>query len=88
MYQTIGETIEVVGVYASSRAGLAGKFRPAKFRWQGRVYPISQITLATDTRDGGVRCRLYSLVSGGNVYRVSFNRDNEEWLLEEVWMEG
>lgn len=88
MYQTIGEKIEVICHYGGSVAGLAGKLKPLKFRWQGQVYSIQQITLATDTKDGGVRKRLYSVMSGGNVYRLSFNRDNESWSLEEIWMEG
>lgn len=88
MYQTIGERIEVVVVYGPPASKLRGKLKPIKFRWRGKVYPIRQITLATDTKDGGVRRRFFSVVSGGNVYRICFNRENEDWILEEVWMEG
>lgn len=88
MYQTIGESIEMIVVYGSSLPGQVGRLKPLRFRWQGRVYPVHQITLATDTKDGGIRKRLYSVVSRGNVYRLSFNRDNEEWALEEIWLEG
>ena len=88
MYQTIGERIEMMAVYGRPVPGLVGKLKPLRFRWQGKVYPVERITLATDTKDGGIRKRLYSVVSRGNVYRLSFNRENEDWLLEEIWLEG
>jgi len=81
MYQLIGDRIEVAGVYQRA------KFVPKKFKWKQRVYPISEVTLSSDTKDGGVTKRLYSVVSQGNVYRLSFDRDHEEWLLDEVWYE-
>lgn len=82
MYQPINEKISVVGIYDQSQ------FTPKKFKWRGRVYPISEITLTADTKDGGVRNRLYSVVAEANVYRIKFNRDSEAWLLEEVWYES
>jgi hypothetical protein len=82
MYQTISEPIEVAGIYTKST------FIPKKFRWKNRVYPIQEITLQSDTRDGGVKKRLYSVVVGKELYRLTFNRDAESWLLEEVWIEG
>jgi hypothetical protein len=81
MYQTIAETIEVVGIYRQ------GKFQPVKFKWQGRVFPVQEITLVADLKNGGVRGRQYSVVSGGNVYRLYFNRDQENWQLKELWVE-
>ena len=48
MYQTISEPIEVAGVYTRST------FIPKKFRWKDRIYPIQEITLKSDTKDGGV----------------------------------
>lgn len=86
MYQTIGDRIEVIGVYQQS--GQPAHFVPKKFKWRGNVYPISEITLVSDVKDGGVRQRLYSVMAGGNVYRLMFNRDDEVWELAEVWYEG
>lgn len=81
MYQSIHEAIQVVGVYRQRR------FKPVKFQWQQRVLPVDEITMETELRDGGIKQRMYSVVSGGNVYRLLFNRDSEEWWLEEVWCE-
>lgn len=81
MYQRIDETIDVAGVYTK------GTFVPKKFLWKNREYRISQITLRSDTKDGGMRKRLYSVTVGKEVYRLTFNRENEQWILEEVWVE-
>lgn len=81
MYQTIGETIKVAGVFGSA------KFTPKKFEWRTQIYQISQITLVNDVKDGGIKKRWYSVMAGANLYRLCFNRDNESWSLEEVWCE-
>lgn len=80
MYQTIDEPIDVAGVYAKST------FTPRKFRWKNKEYLIQEITLKSDTKDGGVRKRLYSVLVGRELYRLTFNRENESWRLEEIWI--
>lgn len=81
MYQTIGETIRVIGLYAHQ------SFVPKKFLWQQKEYPIEKITFVTDMRDGVTRKRRYSVVSGAQAYRLLFNRNEETWVLEELWVE-
>lgn len=81
MFQIIGEAIAVVGMYKNS------VFTPKKFLWKSRVYLIEKITLISDTRDGMVRLRLYSVLCGKTLYRILFNRETEKWILEEVWVE-
>ena len=81
MYQTIHETVAVVGTYKD------GMFVPRKFKWGERVMPIETITMVNDTRDGIRKKRLYSLVSKGTVFRLEFDRDSEHWLLLELWVE-
>lgn len=81
MYQTIGETISVIGVYAGQA------FSPKKFLWKGREYRVDHITFITDIRDGTTRKRRYSVTSGSQAYRLLFNRDSETWKLEELWVE-
>jgi hypothetical protein len=81
MYQTIDEKIVVVGVYDCA------VFTPKKFRWKSRVYPIQAITMVSEVKDGGVAKRFYAVASGGNMYRLIFNRDSEVWWLGEVWCE-
>lgn len=82
MYQTIHEKVAVAGVYDQ------GKFWPKKLRWGNQNFPVEQVTFVADTKDGGARWRQYSLVAAGNLYRLAFQRDEETWWLEEVWLEG
>ena len=81
MYQRIHEEISVLGIFKNH------KFIPKKFNWGNKTYSINEITLISDIKDGGVRKRLYSVVSSANVYRLEFNRETEAWLLEEIWLE-
>lgn len=81
MFQTIGETIDVIGVYTK------GTFIPKKFRWNKRVFPIDDITLTTRIRDGQTQKRMYSVLSKRTLYRLLFDRDTENWKLEEIWVE-
>jgi len=82
MYQTIHENVEMAGVYTQA------KFMPKKFKWKNRVYQVQEVTLVADIKDGGVKKRLFSLLSKGEVYRLIFDRDNEKWWLEEKWVDG
>ena len=81
MFQTIGEKVEVAGVYKSAT------FIPKKLKWGKRVLPIEKITLMSDIKDGGVRKRIYSILCGNELYRLLFNRETEIWILEELWTE-
>ena len=65
-----------------------GRFTPRKFQWGSRVLQVDEVTLVSDLKDGGVRQRRYGVVSGGNLYRLLFNRENEQWILEEIWVES
>lgn len=80
-YESINEQVDMVGSYTQ------GHFKPKKFRWHGRVLNVDQITLQSDVKDGGVKKRLFSVVVGGEVYRLEFNRDSEQWWLKEIWVE-
>lgn len=81
MYQIIHESIEVIGNYQHHT------FLPKKFKWKNKIYAINQITLQSDMKDGGVHKRLYSVMADHNLYRLEFNRETEDWLLEEIWLE-
>jgi hypothetical protein len=83
MYQTIGEKINVVGIYTP------GRFSPKKFQWQQRTFVIDQVCAVHDFKDGTVRKRRFSVQTkgNGNVYLLEFNRDLETWTLEQLWVE-
>lgn len=81
MFTKINETIAVVGTYNHS------SFKPRKFLWRDRVFPIQKITFITETRDGANKLRIYSIESQGSIYRILFNRETEEWQVSEIFCE-
>ncbi len=81
MYQRIHEPCVVAGVYKN------GTFTPRKFLWNNHQYAIEKMTFITDIRDGAVQKRMYSAQVGANLYRILFNRTEEQWFVEEVWCE-
>ena len=81
MYAHIHEPISVVGFYTR------GKFFPKKFIWQNKNYTITQQTFLTDLKNGGRKQRMHSVIAQDNTYRLLFDRDLEEWWIEEIWME-
>jgi hypothetical protein len=62
----------------------AGTVRPAWFFWHGRKYAVSEVAHTWESRDGIARLRHFSVVSGGNVYTLSYNPVETVWDLEGV----
>lgn len=81
MFQTIGEKIEVAGVYRQAQ------FIPKKLKWRTQILAVKQVTLLTDIKEGLVRKRMYSVMVDSTLYRIVFNRETEVWTLEELWTE-
>lgn len=74
--------MDVAGVFSHSR------YTPKKFMWKKRVHIVETITYVADIKNGQIPLRLYSVVSRGNVYRLEWNKNNDQWHLLEVWYEG
>ncbi len=81
MYEEVNQPIAVVGIYQKHQ------FLPKKFKWQQRILDVDEVTLINDVRDGQIKKRFYSVVSAGNVYRLEFNRNSEQWKLLQVWVD-
>lgn len=81
MYHPINEKVAVAGIYTS------GKFSPRKFKWRSQTFEVNQICTVHDFKDGSVRKRRFSVMANRNVYLLEFNRDQEIWTLEQIWIE-
>jgi len=81
MYQTIGENIAIIGIYDH------GYFKPKKMQWHKQIFPIDQICSTHDFKDGAVKKRRFSVMSGSTLYLIEFNRDLETWILQQLWVE-
>lgn len=81
MYQDVYEQISVIGIYTTNT------FIPKKFLWHSKEYLIREITWKSDVKDGGVKKRFYSVMSGNELYRIEFNRETENWILQQIWIQ-
>jgi hypothetical protein len=61
---------------------------PRKFLWKNRTIQVEEITMQAKVKDGGVRKQFYSVLNQGNLYRLGYTLDSQEWELAEVWYEG
>ena len=70
MLTQIDEPIIVAGVYEKA------SFFPRVFLWQSQKYKVEKITLVSEIKDGSVRQRVYSVISGDVLYRLKFYLEN------------
>jgi len=75
----IGETISVVALF-----GLPYKIRPVRFKWNGRLFEVKEITYAWQTREGQRKIYHFSVSDGKTLYELSFNTDSLLWSLENL----
>ncbi len=73
----INKKVEVAAVFS-------GGVRPVKFRWNGRVYPVEEITYTWRTRDGEASLVHFSVTDGATLYELVYNQSTMEWSLENV----
>jgi hypothetical protein len=81
MEQTeLNEKIEVLAKF--EKGGLA----PLAFKQGGRLIKVESIDLKYNYRSGGVDFYSYSISSGSNSYKITYNAKELGWRLEEVWI--
>ena len=81
MYQDIREKVSVAGVYSN------GRFQLRKFQWRNQLFTINSSCAVHDFKDGTVRKRRFSVMSKGMLFLLEFNRDQEIWIPEQIWVE-
>ena len=62
-----------------------GVLTPLFFKLKNRNYKIDSINLRYDLTDGDVKFLSYSVDSGPNTYKITFNTKGLTWKLKEVW---
>lgn len=82
MYQDMDETIEVVVLFQNS------KMKPSRFRWNGTVYKITEITGDWKTDVGAYRIRHFAVVdSSSNFFQLSYDERKTSWIISKIWVE-
>ncbi len=85
MATEIGERIKVMAVFDGGGQGDGqGGVRPIKFRWRGRVYPVSEVTYTWRTREGNAAVIHFSVTDGATLYELAYNLSTMGWSLEQV----
>ncbi len=71
------EPIKVIAVFDNG-------VRPVKFRWNGRVYPVKEITYTWRTRHGHTSIVHFSVTDGTTLFELSYNPSTMVWRIEQV----
>lgn len=77
MTTDIKETVTVVAVFDKG-------MRPAKFKWNGRVYSVKEVTYEWKSAQGRAQVHHYSVTDGASLYELSYNPSTFVWTLEGV----
>ncbi len=81
MSQTkVHEAVDVYAVFAG------GQVLPRAFRWSGRTYTVDHVHQHWAGRNGGVRLYYFAVTAAGNAYKLCFNAQELNWMLEEVYV--
>ncbi len=77
MATEIKERVDVVAVFS-------GGVEPIRFKWKGRVYPVSEITYRWKTTRGATTIMHFSVTDGGTLFELAFDTEFMRWSLERV----
>lgn len=77
MTTDIKETVTVVAVFDKG-------MRPAKFKWNGRVYSVKEVTYEWKSTRGRAQVHHFSVTDGASLYELSYNPSTFVWTLEGV----
>ncbi len=74
------EKVSVLSVYNHQKGG----FAPRKIRWKDRIYQITQVGYHHKVRLGRTMLHVFSVCNDAMAFKLHFNADTLEWVLEEV----
>jgi hypothetical protein len=75
----IGETISVIASF-----GLPYKIRPVRFKWNGRLFEVREITYSWQTKEGQNKIYHFSISDGKTLYELSFDTASLLWRVEKI----
>ncbi|GAB4341004.1 MAG: hypothetical protein Kow0037_27270 [Calditrichia bacterium] len=82
-YEELFEPIEVISYFQN------GKITPLKFRWNGRIYKIKQVTGHWKENQGYAQQHHFSVqVDGSDCFELLFDSSDFSWQLARVCLDG
>jgi hypothetical protein len=79
MQTALNEQIEVLAKFHG------GSIVPLLFKFGQRIIKVKSIDLRYDFRRDNVHFYSFSVSSGPNSYKITFNTQSLKWILEEVF---
>ncbi|MEK6531818.1 MAG: hypothetical protein AABZ23_04920 [Deltaproteobacteria bacterium] len=77
MTTEIKAPVKVVAVFDYS-------IRPARFKWNDRVFEIKEVTHTWRSTQGISTIVHFSATDGANLYELAYNATTMKWMLEAV----
>ena len=81
MHTKINEPITVSALFAGDRV------RPQIFKWDGRTYPVSQVNLVYEERNGADRVYHFAVSNQEAFFKLSFDTRSLAWRLLDLYVE-
>ncbi len=80
MFESLSDPVDVITAFVE------GKMRPLRFRWQGRVIRVKQVTGEWNRREGQTVLRYFSVqAQGAESYELCFDPRGPRWILSRAW---
>jgi len=83
MTMQLKEPITVGAVFGPGSTK-SGSLKPAWFSWRGRRYRVEEVTYTWESFEGEARMMHFAVVSGANVYAISYNPVTHGWQIRGV----
>lgn len=84
MQERINERVDVITVFQTDD----GQTRPYRLRWRGRSYTLTQLGYHHTLREGRTLIHIFAVSTDTLSFKLRFNTDTLQWLLEEVYSES
>jgi len=79
MTMPVEEPVTVIASFGGKE-----RLRPLKFRWNGRVIQVSDVTYRWTSTDGDRKFYCFSITDGKALYNLSFDPQGLQWKLLEI----
>lgn len=74
--------MEEISVVASF--GRPYKVRPVRFRWNGRLLEVREVTYRWSTMEGRAMVHHFAVTDGASAYEISFNSQTLLWKINSL----
>ena len=83
MFETLNDPVDMLTAFINDA------MHPLRFRWQGRVVRVRQVTGQWRRREGLADLRFFAVQgSNDNTYELCFDPRGPSWILTRAWTAG